>query len=275
MVPDDFRFSQASLEDYVACRRRFLLRYVKRLAWPAEEIEPADEHERHMRLARAFHRLIHQHLLGIPEERLSPLANEPDLRRWWHNYLTHRPQDLPPDRYPEISFSVELAGYRLMAKYDLVAVAPGERAVIVDWKTNRKPPARADLADRLQTRVYPYVLVRAGASLNEGRSLEPKQVEMIYWLAEYPHQPQRFAYNQAQFERDETALTALVEEIAGLREEDFWKTDDASDCRYCRYRSLCGRGIAAGRPDPDEAIELVEADEDLLPDFEQIAEIEY
>ena len=37
LLPPDFHFSQRSLQDYVDCRRRFQLRYLQHLAWPAVE----------------------------------------------------------------------------------------------------------------------------------------------------------------------------------------------------------------------------------------------
>ena len=45
-LPEGFRFSQSSLQDYVDCRRRFQLRYLQNLAWPALQSEPALENER-------------------------------------------------------------------------------------------------------------------------------------------------------------------------------------------------------------------------------------
>jgi len=54
-------FTQASLQDYADCPRRFQLRYVERVAWPALEADSALENERHMQQGIAFHRLAHQH----------------------------------------------------------------------------------------------------------------------------------------------------------------------------------------------------------------------
>jgi len=36
-LPTGFRFSQASLQDYVDCPQRFQLRYLAALQWPAVE----------------------------------------------------------------------------------------------------------------------------------------------------------------------------------------------------------------------------------------------
>jgi CRISPR/Cas system-associated exonuclease Cas4 (RecB family) len=274
-LPTDFQFSQASLQDYVDCPRRFQLRHVLRLAWPALEAEPAVENERHLQQGATFHRLVHQHLLGIAPEWLSSAATDVDLRRWWHNYLERGPEDVPASRYPEVVLSAPLGGYRLVAKYDLVAVDAGRRAVIVDWKTSRRKPKRRVLAKRLQTQVYPYLLVRAGSHFNGGRPFEPEQVHMVYWFANFPDDPQRFAYDAAQYEADGVYLAALVDQIEGLGDEDFPLTTQEQRCGYCPYRSLCQRGVKAGAFD--------EAEDDVMPDdlsqfdldLEQIAEIEF
>ena len=40
-LPPQFAFSQSSLQDYMDCPRRFQLRYLDRLIYPAAESEPA------------------------------------------------------------------------------------------------------------------------------------------------------------------------------------------------------------------------------------------
>lgn len=273
-LPSGFRFSQAALQDYVDCPRRFHLRYVRQVAWPAVTATPAAEWERHLANGAAFHRLVQQHLLGIPAERLSHTIADDDLRRWWRNYLTGGPRGLPETRYPETVLSAPLGGYRLVAKYDLVAVAAGERAVIVDWKTARRRPRREHLARRLQTRVYPYLLVRAGAHLGGGQPFAPEQVEMVYWFADFPGQEERFAYDEERYLADEAYLADLVQEITA-RADDFPLTEETARCRHCPYRSLCRRGERAG-PFAELAAEVEgETDFDLSLDIEQIAELAF
>jgi CRISPR/Cas system-associated exonuclease Cas4 (RecB family) len=248
---------------------------VQRLAWPAHEAEPALENERYKIQGAAFHRLVHQHVLGIPEEKLTRTKVDGNVRRWWQSYLTGQLTDLPSRRYPEIILSAPLAEHRLVAKYDLLAIELGKRAKIVDWKTSRNRPPSHWLAARLQTRVYPYLLVQASPQLNSGHQLEPEQVEMIYWFAEYPQRPERIAYSLAQYEKDATYLDSLAREIEQISQEDqaesFPLTSDEKLCRYCSYRSLCQRGVEAG---PLEGYELGWED-DFALDFEQVAEIEY
>ncbi len=289
-IPEDFLFSQGSLQDYVDCRRRFQLRYLRRVSWPAIQVEPALENERHLQRGAAFHRMIQQHLLGVPAERLSALLSDPaygeDLRRWWESYLQHG-QDLLGLRaeaglrlHPEISLSAQLGGYRLVAKYDLILLLPEDRAVIFDWKTYRRLPRRAWLEARLQTRVYPYLLVEAGAALNQGRPLPPDQLEMIYWFADHPEAPERYPYSAARYAADEAYLRGLVDEIDALPEDRFELTPDLDKCRFCTYRSYCDRGGAAGSlSEFDRGLEDLERDAQaavsLDIDFDQVGEIEF
>ena len=79
--------SQSSLQDYNDCPRRFELRYIQHLAYPAVESEPALENEKHQQEGEYFHRLVQQHLIGIPAEQVGKLANTPNLQRWWENYV--------------------------------------------------------------------------------------------------------------------------------------------------------------------------------------------
>jgi len=278
IFPADLQFSQASLQDFVDCPRRFHLRYVLRVAWPAVAAEPVEAYERHQLLGLTFHRMVQQHLVGIPEMRLAPLAADPDLERWWRNYCVYRPAEMLPDvtRYPEVTLTAALAERRLLAKYDLIVVQPGSRAVIFDWKTSPKRSKPATLKARLQTRVYRYLLTRAGAHLNAGQPFDPAQIEMIYWFAEHPEAPVRLPYDAAHYHDDAGYLAGLIEQILSLDEDAFTPTDDERRCAYCPYRSYCDRGVQAGALGDDEAEDVADVAELRMGfDFEQIAEIAF
>jgi len=271
-LPSDFAFSQSSLQDFSDCPRRFQLRYIEQLQWPAVETEPMLENERRQKEGQLFHRLVQQHLIGLPTEKLARLANTPDLSRWWENYLNSTDLRGLKDvggLYTELTLSAPVGTYRLLAKYDLIAVKLGERAFIYDWKTYHKRPRDEWMAARLQTRVYRAMLVRAGAHLNGGNSFHPEQIEMIYWYSNYPSKPARFSYDAAQHTRDWDALTGLINEIGNHRH--FPLTEDEKKCAYCPYRSYCNRGGKAGTMDEMAETELTSTD----INFEQIAEIEF
>jgi CRISPR/Cas system-associated exonuclease Cas4 (RecB family) len=237
-----FAFSQSSLSAYAACARRFQLRHVAGQAWPP--VQEALARERTQDLGRRFHHLIQQHVSGLSEGPLTRSAQEEDadLARWWRNYLAHPVPGLPPDRRAEVVLSMPMGSHRLLAKYDLLALDPG-RAVIVDWKTARQPSGREDLLRRLQTRVYRYLLVEAGATL-VGRPFAPGQVGMVYWFAERPGRPEVLLYDAAQHAEDGAYLSGMVAEIEA--EQAFPMTTDEARCRFCAYRALCGRNGDVG-----------------------------
>ena len=197
------------------------------------------------------------------------------LPEWWNHYLNDGPKALPPDQYAEIGLSAPLGDYRLIAQYDLIAVEPGKRAVIVDWKTSQRRTMGTALAGRMQTRVYRYLLARAGHVLNDGRPIRPEQIEMIYWFANFPDEPERLRYSADLYQADEVLFNGLVAAIEREDREGFPLTEDVSRCRFCAYRSLCRRGAEAGDvdalADPEDASEGA----DVAPsfDFDQIGEI--
>jgi CRISPR/Cas system-associated exonuclease Cas4 (RecB family) len=283
-LPVGFRFSQSSLQDYVDCRRRFQLRYIQNLAWPALQSEPALENERFMLRGSLFHHLTQQFFSGVSAERLQAAITDPSLADWWDQFMTFvRHENLdqrisaqPPSLYAEKGFSAPLGVHRLVAQYDLILSDSPRKFLIYDWKTSRKRPKRKWLAGRIQTRLYPYLFTRAGASLNHTVLIEPQAVEMRYWFAAFPDQPERFNYSQAEYEQGAGYLTTLIDEIARLPADQFTLTPQIERCAFCVYRSLCNRGERAGssenslETDPD-----AESPNEIVLDFEQIAEIEY
>jgi len=263
--------SQSSLQDYADCPRRFQLRHLERLQYPAVESEPALENEKHQQEGEYFHRLVQQHLTGIPAEQVGKLANTENLSRWWEHYIH---ANLPFDgyaKYAELTLSAPLDPFRLVAKYDLIAIKPGGKAIIYDWKTYRKRPRNEWLAPRWQTRVYRALLAQAGAHLNGGAPPAPEQIEMTYWFADFPAEPGTFPYNAAQFKRDWDALKKIAREIESA--SIYPQTDDRQKCSYCPYRGYCDRGIRAG--DAADAETETEAEELFDVNFEQIGEIAF
>jgi hypothetical protein len=254
MLLADFQFSQNNLQDYVDCQRRFQLRYALRQAWPAVDVEPILEKENFLRQGAVFHRLVQGYLMGLPVEKLIPPHADPDLRRWWANFREKGLKGLPEKHHPEIALSIRLAGYPVVSRYDLIAIEPGKRAVIVDWKTTRHRPPRQWLESRLQTRLYCYLLVRAGAHLNDGQTILPEQVEMLYWFTNFPDEPEHLRYNSAQFHEDERYLTVLLGQITSQQDAVFPLTSDERQCRFCTYRTLCERGDRAGTLDEEAAL---------------------
>lgn len=245
-LPEDFEFSQSCLQDYADCARRFWLKYVEERVWPAEITRPAIEHEIRMLAGQSFHTLVQQHLNGIPAERLTPYVQGEELEHWWSSYLAASPADLPGQQHIEFTLAARVVGFRLVAKYDLLVVASDGSVSILDWKTSRRKPYRDRLAIHAQTRVYPFLVVRAGSQLMGVKQVSPERIRMLYWFVEAPTQPEIFDYSSELYRRDEAYLAYQIEQIAGAQgAEDFAQTMNARACEPCVYRSYCLRGGAA------------------------------
>ena len=274
-IPANFAFSQNNLQDYVDCPRRFELRYLEKLAWPAIRSEPILAVERHMLLGERFHRMIQQHQSGLSADLVGATASEPELVEWWQAYLSAAPDPLPERRWVEHTLSAPFGNYRLIAKYDLLAIAPGERAVIVDWKTSLRKPKRALLSRRIQTRLYPFLLAEAGKLLNNSVTFKPEQIELVYWFTADPSNPEHFPYSADQFDQDRKFLQDLIADVVNASETNFPLTSDERMCRYCNYRSLCDRGERASEMEDDVADEEGSDSSGFDLDFEQISEIAF
>jgi hypothetical protein len=201
-----------------------------------------------------------------------------DLKRWWGNFLQFANVAPGGNTLVEGVLSAQIGDFRLLAKYDLIRWGIDNSdgyVTIYDWKTSQQRPHRDWLAGRLQTKVYPYLLVQAGDRVTGMGKLSPEQIEMVYWFAEHPQETQRFSYSDQQYEQDRQYLLSLVDEISSLGEGDFNLTADESRCKFCTYRSLCDRGISAGSIEGDDPDLEDEPGQDFDLDFDQIAEIEF
>lgn len=239
---DDFVFSQSALQDYVDCPRRFELRYLLDVRWPAQETAQALLYEAGQQKGQQFHHLVHQHALGVPAESLMATITDDELRTWWQRYLAWQKETLPAERYPELTLTTPINEMLLMAKYDVVAKLADGTFLIVDWKTGRLQK-QALLAKRMQTIVYPYVLSKAGNWLNDGQPIPPERIRLVYWFAE-TGETIDFKLTGQELLNSETRLASLLNEIT--TNSNFEKTTDQRRCRFCVYRSLCERGEVPG-----------------------------
>jgi len=270
---DQIIFSQASLQDFSECQRRFYYRYLRQLSWPAAEAEPVLEMEALRQAGEDFHRLVYQFLTGVPADQLERQAVvSGEIKTWWENFLDLGIGPETPGIYPETRLAVQVDGVKLIAKFDLIQVDERGQATIYDWKTSRSKPNRETQAARWQTIVYPFVLNGSGASINGGKPISPEDIRMVYWFASFPDQPVEFSYSSENMIADREKIKTLLGQIRARTEiDDFPLTPDFNRCKFCVYRSLCDRGESAGlHPDlehePQVSFDL---------DFDQIQEIEF
>jgi CRISPR/Cas system-associated exonuclease Cas4 (RecB family) len=249
-------FSQSSLQDFADCPRRFQLRYLMEQPWPAPPAEPLHDVERADRLGKQFHLILERQWLGVPINRDHI---EAAVLPWWDAFVAHPPADLPDkERRPEVYTSATVHGQRLIAKYDLLAYEPDGKAVIVDWKTSKQRPTRAWLDRRMQTIIYPLLLVES-APLLLGYTLAPENIRLVYWFANAPTEVEVFQYTTARYESDKRTLASTLDRLLSLVGESVWPlTTNETLCRLCQYRSLCDRGRKAGSMDEEYGEDIIE-----------------
>lgn len=229
--------SRYKLQTFLACQRRFQLRFVTRLPWPASPY--SDELQQSMARGLRFHRLLEQHYRGMTA--ILPDGSDEQVVRWWRTFQSHPPSLPNGDAFPEFNLSVLVGGMRLFGRIDLLILTEDE-AHIVDWKTERQPRTKQALADDWQSRLYLSMLVAGGEAV--GRQYRPEQVKMTYWFANAPEQSITLAYTQAAHAKTWAELTATAERIERrmAAPHAIWPlTDNLRHCRYCDYHAYCGR----------------------------------
>ncbi len=217
--------------------------------WPAPPAEPLHDAERADILGKRFHLLVERYWLGLP---IDHNALEPALIPWWDAFMQSPPPTLPGTvRKPEIQTSAIVHGQRLVATFDLLAYDPQGPVTIVDWKTARHRPTRSRVDRRLQTIIYPLLLVESAPRLL-GFAVKPEQVRLVYWFASDPINVEVFQYSSVRYEQDKATLAVLLDRLLATDAEIWPLTPDTKLCKLCQYRSLCARGGKAGSIDESE-----------------------
>ncbi len=245
-LPEDFSFSQSMIQNYLDCEYRFLLLNIRKVEWPAVEFEPVLLNQEKMRLGQLFHRIVQQYFAGIEPEVLRESILEPKVMSWWDNFLELNLLEQEGEKNAEQFLSIPFAGYRLSAKLDLVLRNPSGEITIYDWKTSLIVPNATILRARAQSRVYPLIQYQLNSSTDGNNGVTSPSVRMVYWFPEFPRDTIVINYEHSLYQEDESFVRGLIAEIANKTEEEFATTPDSRKCAYCRYRSLCSRGIVAG-----------------------------
>ena len=151
LISSDFTFTQSNLQTFNYCRRRFYLRYIRKLIWPAQLVnDPQYAQDRDAGVR--FHQIVHQHFLGLDAALLRKVAEadpDPRLSAWLADFLTSQMPLLDGELFPEALFNTSIANHPLGAKVDLLQIKAGV-VKIFDWKTSRQLPNLAALKKQVR-----------------------------------------------------------------------------------------------------------------------------
>jgi len=243
--------SQSNLQDFEDCPRRFQLKVIDNISWPAAYLEPLSRLEQATDLGNKFHHLCQQYFSGIDSGDLIHNISNPDLINIWESFVPFANDLRNGNLFTEIILSTPMLGHHLIAKYDLVIKTSADKFVIYDWKTSTKKPSRTQVGQRFQTFLYPYILLKTGNSLFKTDQPSPNDIDMIYWYPLSSDPEEIFPYSEILYSENADQLTKLIMKINNFIEtsEVFPLTEDHSLCQKCIYRSLCERGIHGGEFD--------------------------
>ena len=230
--------SAMALGTYQICPLRFRYRYIDNLFWSKAWGSTPDE-RRALERGQNFHLMARRHYEGVEPARLPDPLEQAELDAWIDLLRSFLPRTMDREFHPELELRLNRPGMRLMAKFDLVVVDPDGRAIIFDWKTERRMPRKSYLLKSPQTLVYRYMLCAAGGSYSPKGRFKPEEVTMVYWNPLYPSRWERMDYTEAQYQKDEEHLQNLCGQILRTPREMFMATTDERVCRFCEYQMIC------------------------------------
>ena len=267
-MTDSLQLSQSALASFSRCARRFYLRFVMRLEWPAPLTGSEQEWERSLRRGEELHLFIEQAALGMDIAAMVREAGDTQLFRWYDSVIDYPPPQPVGEVHTELELMVPLGDHRLVARFDRLIVSPqvdGSIIHIVDWKTGT-PQDASRLGRSWQTAIYQFVAVEVSDQLTtDGSPVAPANIGFTYWQAEAPQAPVVLAYDEDAHEAGRLRIGGAVEQIEQRisgGEESFERTTDLDACRHCPYRSYCERGR-----EPPPGVDL---DEDFEDDVDSV-----
>ena len=227
-------FSRTKFAAFLACQRRFQLRYLRQLPWP--EAPLSEQAALLQGRGQQFHQLLERHFLGLSVE-VNEISDSV-VRGWWLAFLSSNLQ-LPQGRsWPELSLTIPVEGHSLNGRFDLL-ISNNQQAHIFDWKTGRPQP-ESRLSDDWQTRLYLAMIAESGEAL--GANFAPEQISLTYWYVSEPDKPRTIGYSRIWHEQNWAEIQQLVAQIEAQLALDAWPlTDDWGECRICAYQAYCGR----------------------------------
>jgi RecB family exonuclease len=272
---DNFIFSANNLQDYLDCPRRFELKYILKQNWPAVTSQPVLEMENKIQLGNRFHQLAHQYLSGISAKVLEDSIDDPDLGLWFKSFQKYINSFLNFSYFSEFTVLKPFEGFRLIAVFDFISLINTNKIMIGDWKTTSHLPKKEVYFQSIQSYLYPFIAYETRINIfSQSSTLLHQDLSMEYWFPVFPDNTITREHSIASHASSKELLSNLIFEISQKEAGTFEKTANDKRCAFCQYRSLCERGIQAGRDDDAENGFESDLQIDTL-DFDQIEEIPF
>ena len=263
---NDLFFSQLALTVYDKCKLKFRRRYIDGLFWPADWSGNKEQKEM-VEKGRKFHLLAQRYFARGENIQKEYLTDE--LVQWFSRLKEFRPYNDVDIFKAEYDLRINKNTLKLVSKYDLLYIDErSNRFIIYDWKTNKKKLNANKLKDKLQTRVYLFVLKESIVNVFSKKNISYDDISIIYWNPRYPRQNNKITYTENMYKSDREFIKSKIKEIKSLSYDEFNAVSDEKTCKYCEYRPIC-HGKEA------KEIDIEEDDIDLELDWDSVDEISF
>lgn len=235
------QISQSQIRDYQECRYRYYLTYIQKLTWPAPVTPTYAAMEKAMLDGQTFHQFVNRFVEGIDAQDENNENESEKIRRWITNFRQFNPLPGTAQIFSEIELAVPSNDILWIGKYDIIAVQE-KQLTIFDWKTAAKVSNPRSYSESPQTLLYRYILYRSSPRFFEdGKTIDPKNLQMIYWFPAQPDKPIRINYSEEQFQADQVYFDKIGKELSENDAAHYPQTEEINRCRHCHYMTYCGR----------------------------------
>lgn len=247
--------SRYQLAAFLACRRRFQLRYLQQMPWPV--LPQINGRQKAQQRGNQFHFMLQRYFLELPFAE-AQLEGDDKLAVWWRTFQRQAPQLPAGTVLTEYALTVPIRQQFLTGRFDLLVVN-GAQVHIFDWKTEARPRTAAVLQDDLQTLLY-FAMVTEGwhAFSPLATPIDPDQVRLTYWFVADPTASVTLSYSRQAHQTNWGWLMEVVGQLENwlAKPETVWAlTDNWSECERCAYQIFCKRRTVAQLEVEEEAEE--------------------
>jgi len=220
-----FLYSQSSLATFLACKKKFKYQYIDDIKWSGEDAELTEKFKK----GEKFHTLAERYFTGIPTG--EEFLEENELKKYFENLKETFLINKDYKYKAEYEIRIRNSNIKLMARYDLI-IFKKDTVEIWDWKTGNKKLQERYQKDKLQTKIYLYLLKEI-----LGGRVKSENISMNYWQPQYKNDWVTINYNEKMYNRTKKELTELMDNI--LKEENFEMTEYEKTCNYCEFEKIC------------------------------------
>lgn len=224
-----FCYSQNSINTYKSCPLKFKYKYIDRINWKYDDIDSRDYYES-LRLGRDFHLLCERYFSGIP---LGYIESE-KFSKWIDKVKKLVPIKDEYTYLPEYELRLNINGYKLQAKYDLIVL--GNNSIeIYDWKTENRKIDYKNVENRMQTILYMYIAKEVICKL-ENNDINSNAIKMKYYQPEFDNEAITIIYSDQKHISNRNKIIGYLNLI---NQGNFEQQKNRKHCKYCEFNKLC------------------------------------